>query len=145
MLSSLKEKDAKVLIFLIEWGRPVRIGEMKNHLSLPHSTLNSVVKRLESSGYVVWKEYSNVSLTEKGTNTAIHLLKHHNIMHHFLVNSLGVDDKIAHEDSLKAASVISCTVIEAMRSSNLGCDLELCTLVLKDENPLVNKKELEVC
>ncbi len=80
-----------------------------------------------------------------GTEISVHLLKHHNIMHHFLVNTLGIEDKQAHEDSLKAASVISCEVIEAMKRQNDKCTLDVCKVVLKDEIPLVNKDELEIC
>ncbi|RMG31068.1 MAG: metal-dependent transcriptional regulator [Methanobacteriota archaeon] len=145
MLSLVQDKEAKVLIFLLEWGRPVRVGEMKRYLEFPHSTLNSIVKRLEGKGYVDWEEYSNVSLTDLGEKTAIHLLKHHNIMHHYLVNTLGIKDQIAHEDSLKVAGIISCEVIEAMKKSNESCDLDVCKVILKDAVPFVNKDELEIC
>ncbi len=145
MLPEMRERDALVLMFLLEWGRPLRVGEIKRHLNMPHSTLNSIIKKLEKRGLVDWEEYSNVSLTEKGKKVSSHLLKHHNILHHYLVKVLGIDDKVAHQDSLKTAGLLSCDTIEALRNANETCNLEICKIALKDHQPLVKKEDLEIC
>ncbi len=144
-LDNMGEKDVMLVVFLFEWGRPIRIGDIKDHLKLPHSTLNSIVKRLQAKGLVEWIEYGPVTLTPQGAKLAAHHLKHHIVIHHYLVNFLGLEDSKAHEESMKVAGHLSCETVEKMKEANSRCQLEPCSIITDSTltSNLANK--LEAC
>ena len=113
-ITSLGEKDKKVLIFLYEWGRPIRVGDMKKFLNLPHSTLNSICKRLEEKGFLSWDKYGLVSLQDPGRFFAAHALRHHVILENFFVMFLKLPPNQAHEDALNSITCLSCDAIKKM-------------------------------
>ena len=92
---SLPETDKEVLQFLLEWIRPIRIGDLRTMLNKPHSTVNSIVKRLKKDEFVTWKRYGTVELTPKGKEAAYHFNRHHRIFELFLVETLALTAKEA--------------------------------------------------
>lgn len=108
----LDEKETKVLDFLYFWGRPIKVGELVRHLSLKHSTLNSVLKRLVEKDLIKWAKYGPVQLTNLGNDKGAHFTNHHLIIEKFLKESLNISDEFAHSEALKLANVISCELIE---------------------------------
>lgn len=121
----LGEKDRSVILFLYEFGKPIPAGDLARQLSLPHSTINSVIKRLEDKGYVNWKEYHFVELNQTSAKMAAHHLQHHNIIHHYFVHYLDLEDDEAHVEGQKVAGVLSCKTVKQMKKL-LDCDLEPC-------------------
>jgi len=126
--SDLGPKEQKAIVFLYEWDRPVRLGDMRNYIDFPHSTLNSVVKRLKFKELVIWEEYGTVILTPLGKKLAAHHLKHHLIIHHYFYNALGLSEQEAHEEGMKVAGVLSCQTVKTMLEKIPDCDLQRCGL-----------------
>ncbi len=108
------EKDLAVLVFLYEWGRPIRVGDMKKYLKYPHSTLNSVIKRLQKKKLVEWTKYGQVNLLPEGTKIAAHHLKHHEILEKFFIQVLGLPAEEAHQNAVRAIGCLSCETIRKM-------------------------------
>ncbi len=112
----LGEKDITVLTFLYEWARPIRVGDIKNQINMPHSTLNSVIKRLMKKELVKWDRYGLVELLARGKKIAAHELKHHVILENFFTKFLGLSQEQAHIDAIQSAGCLSCEAIEKMKA-----------------------------
>jgi Mn-dependent DtxR family transcriptional regulator len=91
------------------------VGDIREYLPYPHSTLNSVIKRLQKEEIVEWEAYGIVRLKHIGREMAAHQLDHHGIIHQYFLQELGLTDEEAHEESMRIAGIISChTVIKMM-------------------------------
>ena len=64
------------------------------------------MKKLREDGYISVEETGNISLTEKGLDVAKKMYERHSIIAKALI-ALGVDEKLAYEDSCKIEHVIS--------------------------------------
>lgn len=103
--------DYKVIKFIFRSKEPIKVGKISNELKLPHSTIGSSVKRLECEGYVIYDRYKPVILSEKGKDCAIELIRHSRLLECLLINAIGLDKKIAHEESEKFNLPLSCETI----------------------------------
>lgn len=124
-------KDTAVLEFLFFWDRPINSGTLRKELNLKHSTLNSVIERLVKRGFVEWKKYSLISLTEDGKKEAGHISNHHFIVEKFLTDTLDLKEEDAHKEALKISPHVSCKIIEAicmkMHVSHTEIHTQFCT------------------
>ena len=112
--SLIKGSENQVLDFLFFWRRPIRVGDLKTHLIIKHSTLNSVLKRLESQNFVKWEKYGPVELTNEGMEHAAHLSNHHFIIEKFFKQILSLPEEDAHNEAIHLAGAFSCQIIGAM-------------------------------
>ena len=110
--SLVKEKENLVLDFLYFWIRPITAGHLKSELNIKHSTLNSILKRLEEQELLTWEKYKEIKLTEKGRESAMHVSNHHFIIERFLKESLRCSEELAHNEALRLAGAFSCELIE---------------------------------
>jgi len=111
--------EIKVIEFLYKWFRPIRIGDLRKELllekiNIPHSSLNSIVLRLEKEGSVTWEKYGAVKLTEMGQEKAAHQQRHFHLLVMFLMDTLGLTHNEARKECYRISSFISCNLIEAM-------------------------------
>ncbi len=124
-------KDNSVLEFLFYWDRPINSGTLRRELNIKHSTLNSVIERLQKKGLVEWEKYSLISLTETGKHEAAHLSNHHFIVEKFLTETLNMNEIDAHEEALKISPHVSCKIIDAickkMNISHKEINTQFCT------------------
>ena len=102
--------EYKVIKFIYR-SKKLKVGEISNQLHLPHSTIGSCVKRLERNGYVIYERYKPVKLSDKGKDLAIELIRHSRLLECLLINELGLDNKIAHEESEKFNLLLSCETV----------------------------------
>ncbi len=134
------KREEKVLEYLYFWDRPISPGLLRKQLEMKHSTLNSVLKRLEGDGLVFWEKYGSVQLTEQGITEAAHLSKHHFIVEKFLTDILDLAPDEAHKEALHLAPHINCVVIDAicqkMNIPEERVDKSFC----KERNYLENQK-----
>ncbi|MHA1719124.1 MAG: metal-dependent transcriptional regulator [Promethearchaeota archaeon] len=110
--SLVKEKENLVLDFLYFWNRPINAGLLRSNLNFKHSTLNSILKRLENQNLLTWEKYREIELTEKGKESAKHVSNHHFIIERFLKKSLDCSEEFAHKEALHLAGAFSCELIE---------------------------------
>ncbi|QEE15053.1 metal-dependent transcriptional regulator [Promethearchaeum syntrophicum] len=110
--SLVKEKENLVLDFLFFWNCPITAGCLKSELNFKHSTLNSILKRLEKQELLTWEKYKEIKLTEKGRESAMHVSNHHFIIERFLKDSLNCSEELAHNEALHLAGAFSCELIE---------------------------------
>ncbi|MHA1612676.1 MAG: metal-dependent transcriptional regulator [Promethearchaeota archaeon] len=110
----LKEKENQILDFLFYNKDPIKAGDIADRMKIPHSTLNSVLQRLDASRMIEWEKYGSVSLTSSGYETAAHLSNHHFIIEHFLNQTLDLSDTEAHDQALHLAGRVDCKLIDAI-------------------------------
>ncbi|TFG01634.1 MAG: metal-dependent transcriptional regulator [Promethearchaeota archaeon] len=103
--------DYKVLKLLYRSEKPLKVGELSMDLDIPHSTTGSCVKRLEQEGYVIYKRYRPVTLSQKGVDLAIELIRHGQLMEILLYNELGLSIEKAHEEAEKFNLLLSCEIV----------------------------------
>ena len=110
----IMNKEDSILDFLFFWKRPISPGNLKKKLDMKHSTLNSVINRLQKKDFLIWEKYESIRLTEKGKEEAMHFSKHHFIIEKFLIEDLKISEDIAHSAKRNKPSYIDCTLIEAI-------------------------------
>jgi len=104
--------EVKILSHLEKIGTPLRVGTIAKSLNIKHSTANSAIKRLVEKNHVKWEPYKFVELISAGKKEAQHFKLHEHLMGLFLMDSLQISEKLAHEEARKIANVISCDLIE---------------------------------
>ncbi|MBW3583301.1 MAG: metal-dependent transcriptional regulator [Euryarchaeota archaeon] len=83
-----------------------KTGEIAKHLKLSPPSVTEMNQRLEQMGYIVYKPYQGVTLTEKGERHAYHLLRRHRVVQEFLMQVLGMEKVDAHEWACKMEHVV---------------------------------------
>ncbi len=137
--AGLGEKDITVLTFLYEWTRPIRVGDIRNKTNMPHSTLNSVIKRLMKKELVKWDRYGLVELLPAGRKIAAHELKHHVILENFFMKFLGMSKEQAHVDAIQTAGCLSCEAIERMKVMVEDQEKAPCGTKVKTDEAMENR------
>jgi DtxR family Mn-dependent transcriptional regulator len=110
----LTQRENQVLEYLFYHKQAIRPGDLKKDVKLKHTTLNSILGRLETKGIIEWEKYGPVSLTQGGREQAEHLTNHHLIIEKYLKETLHISNKEAHLEALELAGNVSCLLIEAI-------------------------------
>ena len=75
----------------------VNISSLAKSLEVQTVSVNQMVHKLDELGLVTYQPYKGVSLTEKGVQQALNILRHRRLWEVFLVNKLGFDTCAAEE------------------------------------------------
>jgi DtxR family Mn-dependent transcriptional regulator len=94
--------------------RLVPTGQIAASLQVAPGTATSMVKTLAESGLLVHEPYAGVRLTEAGQRLALHVLRRHRLVELFLVEVMGMDWSLVHEDAERLEHVVSDRIIERM-------------------------------
>lgn len=108
---TFSKAEKNILSFLYNWNRPIRAGDISKNLTIKHSTLNSILARIEEKDGIIWKKYGLISLTNCGKEYIEHLTKHKHLFSLLLTDTLKMSQEEAH----------SCVDVEL--SSNLSCQI----------------------
>lgn len=92
----------------------VRSIDVANELGFSKPSVSVAMKHFREEGYIVIDGEGSISLTEKGLAIAERVYERHNIIARALI-SLGVDEKIAYEDSCKIEHDISVESFEKIK------------------------------
>ena len=102
--------DYKVLKVLHRYNG-LKVGAIAKSLGVPHSTIGSCIKRLESRGCVIYERYNPAILTSKGRELAIELTRHARLLEILLINEFNMPSEVAHSECEKFNLLFSCEVI----------------------------------
>ncbi len=75
----------------------IRISDIAKALNLKLPSVTQMMQRLEKEGYVSYKAYGPIELTQKGQGVAKHIANRHEVLHEFLT-VLGVPESIQKKD-----------------------------------------------
>ncbi len=105
--------DYKILVeFLHDENQKIRPKEIAQRVEVPHSTVNSAIKRMKD--FIEWEPYGYIKLSDGGKDQLHHIRVHLHLIETFLTRSLDIDHEIAAEESLVLAPHFSCRLIKAI-------------------------------
>ena len=93
-------------------GQMVSMGRLATVMNVVPGTATSMVKALSDSGLVEYEPRTGVRLTNNGRHLALHVLRRHRLVESFLVEVLGLDWTVVHEEAETLEHVISDRVLE---------------------------------
>ncbi|MHA1194956.1 MAG: metal-dependent transcriptional regulator [Promethearchaeota archaeon] len=138
----MSDLDFKVLSFLFENKKPLKISQISESINVKHSTVGSCVKRLMERGLVDYKPFHEVKLTDNGKELAIELERHAHLLELFLHKELGLTPQEALKESKKINLLLSCKIINKIcekygHPKKCSCGIEIykvprCTCGYKD-------------
>lgn len=75
-----------------------RVTDLARNFGVSHVTVNRILARLQSEGFVSTEPYRPVALTAKGQRLARESARRHDIVYRFLL-SIGIDERTASIDA----------------------------------------------
>ena len=75
----------------------VSTNSIANAMESKPSSVTDMIQKLADKGFVLYKKYQGVELTEKGKKAAIYIVRKHRLWEVFLVNKLGFTWDEVHE------------------------------------------------
>lgn len=93
-------------------GSLVVLGALAETLGVTPGTVTTMVKNLAEAGYADYETRRGVTLTNKGEQAALHVLRRHRLVELFLVEVVGLDWAQVHDDAEVLEHVISDTLLE---------------------------------
>jgi DtxR family Mn-dependent transcriptional regulator len=95
-------------------NQPVSTGQIAASLGVAPGTVTAMLKTLANSSLVSYEPYSGVSLTEPGSQLAVHVLRRHRLVELFLVRVMGLDWAEVHDEAELLEHAVSDRIIERM-------------------------------
>lgn len=99
-------EDYVELVYDIQKGKKrVHTNDIASALSINPASVTEIFQKLSAEGYVSYKKYSGIKLTEKGLKIALKTKKKHTTLKEFLM-LLGVDKNIAEKDACEMEHIL---------------------------------------
>lgn len=106
-LTGSQEEYLKTIYLLEKNNEKVRVTDIANKLKITKPSVNKGINTLKEMGLVNYKAYGSISLTEKGEELAISVIKRQDILEMFLVEVLEIDKKQATEEARAMKHAVS--------------------------------------
>ncbi len=92
-----KENYLKNMYLLADGDGNIAMSELGKKMGVSTPTVNSMVKRLQDEGWVVYNKYKPLRLTAEGEKTAALILRKHRITEVFLSEKMGFSWEAVHD------------------------------------------------
>ncbi len=92
----------------------VKTGEIADHLGLSPPTVTEVLPVLEEMGYITYKPYYGVKLTEEGRNIGERIVRTHRVLEVFLDRYFSIDSGKIHEKACQMEHIFDIDMINEM-------------------------------
>ena len=83
-LTSSMEDYLEMICRILQKNEVVRIRELAENLHVKPSSASKMVNNLKEAGYIEFKKYGYIAITQKGLETGNYLLHRHRVLHDFL-------------------------------------------------------------
>lgn len=93
----------------------VRSIDVAEYMGYSKPSVSRAISLLKEGGYVIMAKDGNLTLTEKGIETANKIFERHTVLSDFLAY-IGVEDEVASKDACKIEHVISDETINAIKN-----------------------------
>jgi DtxR family Mn-dependent transcriptional regulator len=97
MPSQTKENYLKALYFLAQDGEEIALTHLSKQMQVSAPTVNSMVKKLQEKGWVIYEKYKPLQLTEEGRIAAALIIRKHRLTEMFLVEKMGFGWEEVHD------------------------------------------------
>ncbi len=81
--------------------------EVSGHLSVAPASVTNMLGRLREMGFVEYERYHGASLTERGQEEALRLVRRHRLIETFLLEHLGYSWREVHDEAEKLEHAVS--------------------------------------
>jgi DtxR family Mn-dependent transcriptional regulator len=99
-------EDYIELVYDVQKGKKrVHTNDIASALNINPASVTEIFQKLSAEGYVSYKKYIGIKLTNKGKNIALKTKKKHNTLSEFLV-LLGIDKNIAEKDACEMEHIL---------------------------------------
>ncbi len=92
----------------------VATGRLAAALAVTPGTVTTMLKALAASGLVTYETRRGAQLTPGGERLALHVLRRHRLTELFLVEVLGLDWSVVHEEAERLEHAVSDRVLDAI-------------------------------
>lgn len=113
MTSSLEDYLEAVFV-ISKQKNSVRLTDIADYLGVSKPSVNRAVNTLTQNGYLEHVTYGDIVITPQGETYAANVLRRHKLIKHFLIDTLGVDEKTAENDACQMEHVMSSSTIERL-------------------------------
>ncbi len=114
-LSDSTQDYLKVIWSLGEWtDQPATTGEIAQRIGVTPATVSAGVRKLAAQGLVEHQRYGSITLTPKGRELALAIVRRHRLVETFLVQVLHYRWDQVHEDAEQMEHAVSDFMIERL-------------------------------
>ncbi len=92
-----KENYLKALYYLDQKSRDISLTDLGKVMEVSKPTVNDMVKKLQSQGWIKYEKYKPLRFTEKGRKTAALIVRKHRLAEMFLAQVMGFGWEEVHE------------------------------------------------
>src|SRR3972149_1162537 len=96
-------------------GGPAKTGEISQSLTVAPSSVTEMLDRLQDEGLAKHQKYQGATLTKKGRDIAVKILRRHCTMEYFLAQTLGVPEGKYHDEACEMEHVLSDDTAKRLR------------------------------
>ena len=107
IISASLEDYLEAVFLLSECRESVRVTDIAAFLKISKPSVHKAMGALSEKGYISHQSYKGITLTEKGREKALEVLKRHRLLKNFLKEHLGVSEETAEKDACRMEHVIS--------------------------------------
>ncbi|KYK31072.1 MAG: hypothetical protein AYK22_02685 [Thermoplasmatales archaeon SG8-52-3] len=94
------------LVYDVQKGKKrVHTNDIASALNITPASVTEIFQKLSNEGYVSYKKYCGIKLTNKGLNVALKIKSKHSTLKEFLI-ILGIDRDIAEKDACEMEHIL---------------------------------------
>lgn len=97
MPTQTKENYLKALYYLHLKNAHISVTDLGKEMSVSKPTVNNMVKKLQTKGWIKYEKYKPLRLTEEGIQAAIMIVRKHRLAEMFLAQIMGFGWEEVHE------------------------------------------------
>ena len=97
MSSHTEENYLKALLKLADENGQINVSDLSTEMEVRMPTVNSMVKKLDAQGLVVYEKYKPLTITPAGRTRAALIIRKHRLTEMFLVKKMGFGWENIHE------------------------------------------------
>lgn len=114
MQSFTEENYLKIIYHLAEKTNNVQTNAIAEQMQTKPASVTDMIKKLAEKGFVDYVKYQGVTLTEKGKNAAIDIVRKHRLWEVFLVDKLNFKWDEVHDVAEELEHIKSVALIERL-------------------------------
>ncbi|MBI2857876.1 MAG: metal-dependent transcriptional regulator [Chloroflexi bacterium] len=108
------EEYLESMVNMVAEGKPVLAARLAERLGVAPATVSATLQRMVRDGLIAINREKEISLTRRGNNAALTVLKRHRLAERLLVDILGVEWHEVHEEACLLEHAISPRVEERL-------------------------------
>ncbi len=97
MPTQTKENYIKAIYFLSQKDQRISVTDLSKEMGVSTPTVNNMVKKLEGYGWITYKKYKPIEITEVGQKIAALIIRKHRLAEMFMTKVMGFGWEEVHE------------------------------------------------